>query len=34
LAIVNPHASQIDDEAHLLLRGSAAHVLPALLAGL
>jgi NAD-dependent deacetylase len=34
VAIVNPHASEIDDEAHLLLRGSAAHVLPALLAGL
>jgi len=34
VAIVNPQASEIDDEAHLLLRGSAADVLPALLAGL
>lgn len=29
--IVNPHASEIDDEAHLLLTGTAARVLPALL---
>jgi NAD-dependent deacetylase len=34
VAIVNPQASEIDDEAHLLLRGSAARVLPVLLADL
>jgi len=33
VAIVNPHASEIDDQAHALLRGSAAIVLPALLGG-
>jgi NAD-dependent deacetylase len=33
VAIVNPHASEIDDQAHALLRGSAAAVLPALLGG-
>ena len=32
VAIVNPNASEIDDEAHLMLRGSAAQLLPALLA--
>lgn len=32
--IVNPDASEIDDEAHLRLRGTAATLLPALLAGL
>jgi NAD-dependent deacetylase len=31
VAIVNPHASEIDDQAQALLRGSAANVLPALL---
>lgn len=31
VVIVNPEASEIDDEAHELLRGSAAGVLPALL---
>jgi NAD-dependent deacetylase len=31
VAIVNPHASEIDDEAHWVLRGTAAGVLPALL---
>ena len=31
--IVNPNESDIDAEAHLLLRGTAAGVLPALLAG-
>jgi NAD-dependent deacetylase len=31
VVIVNPHASEIDDEAHELLRGTAATVLPALL---
>lgn len=31
--IVNPHESDIDAEAHLVLRGTAAGVLPALLAG-
>ncbi len=31
VAIVNPHASDIDDSAHWLLRGSAATLLPALL---
>jgi NAD-dependent deacetylase len=34
VAIVNPAASEIDDEAHHLLRGTAASVLPALLDGL
>jgi NAD-dependent deacetylase len=34
VAIVNPQPSEIDDQAHLLLRGSAAGVLPALLGGL
>ena len=29
--IVNPAASEIDDQAHLVLRGTAAHVLPPLL---
>jgi len=33
LAIVNPHPSEIDDEADAVLRGTAATVLPALLAG-
>jgi len=32
VVIVNPHSSEIDDEAHELLRGTAATVLPALLA--
>ncbi len=31
VAIVNPHESEIDDEAHWVLRGTAAGVLPALL---
>ena len=31
--IVNPQASEIDAQAHLVLRGTAARVLPALLAG-
>lgn len=31
VAIVNPHPSEIDDEAHWVLRGTAATVLPALL---
>jgi NAD-dependent deacetylase len=31
VVIVNPSASEIDDAAHLLLRGTAAKVLPALL---
>lgn len=31
VVIVNPHASEIDDEAHWVLRGTAATVLPALL---
>jgi NAD-dependent deacetylase len=31
VAIVNPHASEIDDEADIVLRGTAATVLPALL---
>ncbi|MGY4829503.1 SIR2 family NAD-dependent protein deacylase [Sphaerotilaceae bacterium SBD11-9] len=31
VVIVNPEASEIDDEAHLLLRGTAAHLLPLLL---
>jgi len=30
--IVNPHASEIDDQAHGVLRGTAAQLLPALLA--
>jgi NAD-dependent deacetylase len=34
VVIVNPHASEIDHEAHELLRGTAATVLPALLDGL
>jgi NAD-dependent deacetylase len=33
VAIVNPHASEIDDEAHALLRDSAARALPRLLDG-
>jgi NAD-dependent deacetylase len=33
VAIVNPNASEIDDDAHLVLRGSAAQLLPALLEG-
>jgi NAD-dependent deacetylase len=32
VAIVNPHASEIDGEAHAVLRGTAAIVLPAVLA--
>jgi len=28
VAIVNPNESEIDDDAHLVLRGSAAHLLP------
>lgn len=31
VVIVNPHPSEIDDEAHQVLRGTAATVLPALL---
>ena len=31
VAIVNPHPSEIDDEAHWVLRGTAATLLPALL---
>lgn len=31
VAIVNPHPSDIDDQAHAVLRGTAAGVLPALL---
>lgn len=31
VVIINPQPSDIDDEAHLLLAGTAAHVLPALL---
>lgn len=31
VAIVNPHASEIDDEAHTVLRGTAAQLLPRLL---
>jgi NAD-dependent deacetylase len=30
VAIVNPHASEIDDEAHVLLQGTAAQLLPRL----
>lgn len=33
VAIVNPHPSEIDDEAHAVLRGTAATLLPQLLAG-
>jgi NAD-dependent deacetylase len=32
VVIVNPHASEIDDQAHHVLRGTAATLLPALLA--
>ena len=32
VVIVNPHPSEIDDEAHAVLRGTAARVLPRLLA--
>jgi NAD-dependent deacetylase len=32
VAIVNPHPSEIDDEAHVVLRGTAAELLPPLLA--
>jgi NAD-dependent deacetylase len=31
VVIVNPEPSEIDDQAHLLLRGTAAHLLPLLL---
>lgn len=31
VAIVNPHASEIDDQAHVVLRATAAQALPALL---
>jgi NAD-dependent deacetylase len=31
VAIVNPHASEIDGEAHVVLQGTAAALLPALL---
>jgi NAD-dependent deacetylase len=31
LAIVNPHESELDDEADVVLRGTAATTLPALL---
>jgi NAD-dependent deacetylase len=34
VAIVNPHPSEIDNEAHLALNGTAANVLPALFEGL
>jgi hypothetical protein len=33
VAIVNPHASEIDAEAHAVIRGTAATALPALLDG-
>lgn len=33
VAIVNPHDSEIDDQAHLVLRATAAQALPQLLAG-
>jgi NAD-dependent deacetylase len=33
VAIVNPHASEIDGEAHAVLRGTAATLLPPLLGG-
>jgi NAD-dependent deacetylase len=33
VAIVNPHASEIDAEAHAVIRGTAAMALPALLGG-
>ena len=33
VVIVNPHPSEIDDEAHACLRGTAAGVLPRLLSG-
>ena len=32
VAIVNPRPSEIDDDAHTVLRGTAAQVLPLLLA--
>jgi NAD-dependent deacetylase len=32
VVIVNPHASEIDGQAHVVLRGTAAQLLPALLA--
>jgi NAD-dependent deacetylase len=34
VAILNPHESEIDDEAHAVLRGTAAQLLPKLLDGL
>jgi NAD-dependent deacetylase len=34
VAIVNPHPSEIDDEAHVLIQGTAATTLPALFDGL
>lgn len=33
IVIVNPHASEIDDEAHVVLPGTAAGVLPRVLSG-
>ena len=33
VVIVNPDASEIDDQAHHVLRGTAATLLPALLEG-
>ncbi|WP_284614489.1 SIR2 family NAD-dependent protein deacylase [Aquabacterium humicola] len=33
VAILNPHESEIDDEAHVVLRGTAATLLPALFDG-
>ena len=33
VAIVNPHDSEIDNDAHVVLRATAAQALPVLLAG-
>jgi len=33
VAIVNPHDSEIDDQAHVVLRATAAQALPRLLHG-
>lgn len=34
VVVINPHPSEIDDQVHTVLRGTAATTLPALLNGL
>jgi len=33
VVVVNPHATELDDAAHTIVRGTAAQVLPVALAG-